>query len=171
MMKEEVVLVDENDNIIGKEEKIRAHMAGKLHRAFSIFIFNSQGEMLLQKRARDTYHSGGLWTNACCGHPRPKETLEEAIHRRLKEEMGFDCELKKAFHFKYEVHFEHGLTEREIDHIFIGNFDGKPKPDPEEVESWKFANIEELKRDIKNPDKYTYWFTKFFEKMLRYLNT
>ena len=169
-MNEKIVLVDENDREIGTEEKLKAHKDGKLHRAFSIFIFNSKGEMLLQKRAKNKYHSGGLWTNACCSHPRPDERLGDAIHRRLKEEMGFDCELKKMFHFIYKVKFDNNLTEHEFDHVFVGIYDGKVKPNPEEVEDFKWININDLIKDIRTNDKrYTYWFNIALPKVLKFM--
>jgi isopentenyl-diphosphate delta-isomerase len=169
-MEEKVVLVDENDNEVGTERKTRAHQQGRLHRAFSIFVFNSKGELLIQKRAKTKYHSGGLWANTCCSHPRPGEPIEKAAHRRLKEEMGFECELKKAFSFTYRAEFENGLIEHEYDHVFIGKFDGEPQPDPEEVEDWKWVDTEELKKDIKeNPDSYTYWFKTSIDSLIAYL--
>ena len=133
MKKEMVAIVDENDNEIGEEEKIKALREGKLHRAFSIFVFNSKGQMLIQKRAKEKYHSGGLWTNTCCSHPRPGEPIEKAAHRRLKEEMGFDCEIKEIFSFTYRVKFDNNLFENEYDHAFLGKFDGKPMPNSKEV--------------------------------------
>ena len=165
-MSEFILTVDENDKVIGKEEKIKTHQLGKLHRAFSIFVFNSKGELLLQRRAKTKYHSGGLWTNTCCSHQRFDETLEKAIHRRLKEEMGFDCELKEIFSFIYKVKFDNGLFEHEYDHVFIGKFDGKPNPNPEEVDEWKWVDLEELKGDIReNPDNYTYWLKVSIDKI------
>lgn len=166
-MFEKVVLVDNEDNVVGKEEKVTAHKKGFLHRAFSIFVFNSKGEILLQKRARNKYHSGGLWSNACCGHPRPREKLETAAKRRLKEEMGFNCDLKEIFDFKYKIGFANGLTENEVDHVFIGIYDDNPMPNSEEVEDWKFMNIKELEDDMmEKPDKYTYWFSLSVKKVL-----
>jgi len=157
-MPEYILIVDEKDNVIGKGEKIRIHREGKLHRAFSIFVFNSKGELLLQKRAESKYHSSGLWTNTCCSHQRDGETLEEAVHRRLKEEMGFDCELREVFTFTYRVKFDDGLFENEYDHVFFGKFDGRPDPNPKEVDDWKWVSLEELRKDVqKNPDDYTYW--------------
>jgi isopentenyl-diphosphate delta-isomerase len=157
---EQVVLVDKNDNEIGIEEKIRAHEnGGKLHRAFSIFIFNSKGEMLLQLRSVKKYHFGGLLTNTCCSHPRPGESLEHAIHRKLKQEFGFDTELKEKFSFTYQADFDNGLSEHEFDHVFIGTFDGEPKPNPEEIDDFKWIDMEELKKDVnENPEKYAPWF-------------
>ena len=158
-MSEMVILVDEQDNQIGTEEKIRAHEMAQLHRAFSIFIFNTSGEMLLQQRARSKYHSGGLWTNACCSHPRPGEDIEQAAHRRLEEEMGFDCVLKKVFHFIYKVELDHGLTEHEFDHVFVGKYIGPINPNPQEVENFKWISIDDLKSDIAHrPEHYTVWF-------------
>jgi len=166
-MTEKVILVDKNDKEIGIGEKLRTHKEGKLHRAFSIFVFNSNGELLLQRRAKSKYHSGGLWTNTCCSHPRVGEALREAVHRRLKEEMGFDCELKEAFTFAYKVKFDNGLFENEYDHVFIGKFDGKPKPNPEEIDEWKWIDLEELKNDIKgNPSNYTYWLRASIDKII-----
>ncbi len=125
---EEVILVDENDNELGKEEKLKAHKEGKLHRCFSILIFNSKEELLIQKRAKNKYHSGGLWANTCCSHPKPGEDTEIAAHRRLKEEFGFDCELKQLFNFTYKKTFDNGLTENEFDHVFIGITNSEPIP-------------------------------------------
>ncbi|MEM7822802.1 MAG: isopentenyl-diphosphate Delta-isomerase [Candidatus Aenigmatarchaeota archaeon] len=169
MMVEYVVLVDKKDNVIGKEEKIKAHREGKLHRAFSIFVFSSDGKLLLQRRALSKYHSPGLWSNTCCSHPKPDEKLEEAIHRRLIQEMGFDCPLKPAFSFIYKIRFDNGLWEHELDHVFIGKFDGQPKPNKEEVEEWKWVDVDELKQDMKkHPEKYTYWFRVCLDKILKY---
>jgi len=155
---EQVVLVDENDREIGLAEKLAAHLEAKMHRAFSIFVFNSQGELMLQKRAKQKYHSGGLWTNTCCSHPRPNEPLAQAAHRRLREEMGFSCPLREKFNFKYQVEFNNGLTENEYDHVFTGNYDGEPKINPAEADSWKWMNLADLKQDIKNnPDIYSHW--------------
>ena len=164
---ERVILVDENDKEIGSEEKMEAHRTGKLHRAFSIFTFNSKGEMLLQQRAKNKYHSGGLWANTCCSHPRLGETLEEAIHRRLKEEMGFDCELKEIFSFIYKDTVG-TLTEHELDHVFIGMYDGEVHPNPGEVDDYKWVTIESLKEHVKtHPEAYTEWFKIALEKTLK----
>jgi isopentenyl-diphosphate Delta-isomerase len=158
-MNEKVILVDENDAEIGTEEKLKVHQDGKLHRAFSIFVFNSKGELLLQKRAGSKYHSGGLWSNTCCGHPRPGEGVKEAAHRRLREEMGFDCLLKPVFSFCYNASLDKGLTENEYDHVFSGVCRESPRPDSKEVADWKWAGLKEIKKDIlKNPNLYTYWF-------------
>ena len=164
---EKVILVDKNDKEIGIGEKMKIHREGKLHRAFSIFVFNSRGELLLQKRAKSKYHSGGLWTNTCCSHPRSGESTERAAHRRLKEEMGFDCELKEIFSFTYKAKLDNDLFENEFDHVFIGNFDDNPLPNPKEVDEWKWVNLEELKRDIKeNPTNYSYWLKISIDKTI-----
>ena len=169
-MKETLILVDNNDNEIGTEEKMKAHEDAKLHRAFSVFIFNLKGEMLLQQRAVSKYHSGGLWTNSCCSHPRPGEEVTAAAHRRLMEEMGFDCEIEKKFHFIYKAEFDHGLTEHELDHVFMGKYNGEIIPNPEEVENYKWIKTDELINDIElNPDKYTVWFKIALKEVLNYL--
>lgn len=159
MAKQLVVLVDKNNRKIGVEEKIKAHKEGKLHRAFSIFIFNSNGELLIQQRAKTKYHSAGLWSNTVCSHPKPNETYLQAAHRRLKEEMGFDCKLKKLFCFTYKAKLTEGLIENEYDCVFIGKFDGKPKPNYKEIMDYKWISIKELKKDIiSHPNKYSVWF-------------
>ncbi len=166
MIKNEVILVDEKDNQIGTGEKLKIHQEGKLHRAFSIFIFNSKGELLLQKRARLKYHSGGLWTNTCCSHPRPGESLEEATHRRLKEEMEIDCDLKEILNFIYKVKLG-DLIEHEFNHVFFGKFNGNPRPDQREAEDWKWVKPGELKQDVKkNSENYAYWFKLVLDKVL-----
>jgi isopentenyl-diphosphate delta-isomerase len=163
---EEVVLVDKFDNQVGTMEKMMAHEKGLLHRAFSVFIFNSDNELLIHQRAKIKYHSGGLWTNTCCSHPRPNETVEEAAHRRLEEEMGFDCDVFKAFDFTYFAALDKGLTEHEFDHVFFGKFDGKPKPNPLEVESYKYMTIKAIKEDlVTNPQNYTEWFKIILERV------
>ena len=156
---EEVILVDESDNAIGTMEKMEAHRQGKLHRAFSVLLFNSQGELLLQKRAKSKYHSAGLWTNTCCSHPAPGEKIEDAATRRLKEEMGIEMKPSFSYKFVYKAELDKGLTEHELDHVFTGTFNGKPSVNKAEVEDWKFVNMEWLKEDMKkNPDSYTTWF-------------
>ena len=158
MTKQKVVLVDTNNRRIGVEEKIKAHKEGKLHRAFSIFIFNSKGELLIQQRAETKYHSGGVWSNTVCSHPKPNETYFEATHRRLKEEMGFDCKLKKSFSFVYNAGFQNGLIENEYDCVFIGKYDSEPKPNQKEIMDHKWISIEKLKQDIaSHPNKYSVW--------------
>lgn len=163
---ERVILVDRKDKQIGTEEKMKAHLEAKLHRAFSIYIFNSKGELLIQQRALGKYHCPGIWANTCCSHPRPGENMEEATHRRLIEEMGFDAELKETMKFIYTIKFDNGLTENEFLHVLTGKADVLPKINPEEVNGWKWIHIPELKKDIKeNPEKYAYWFKMTIEKM------
>ena len=169
METEKVVLVDKNNKKIGVEEKIKAHKEGKLHRAFSIFIFNSKGELLIQQRAKTKYHSGRLWSNTVCSHPKPNETYSQATHRRLKEEMGFDRKLKKLFCFIYNTGFQNGLIENEYDCVFIGKFDGKPKPNSREVMDYKWISIKELKQNIKkNPNKYSVWLKIALKEIRKY---
>jgi isopentenyl-diphosphate Delta-isomerase len=158
-MMEMVILVDENDNPVGTMEKMEAHRKGKLHRAFSILVYNSKGEMLLQKRAQEKYHSGGLWTNACCSHPLPGEKMEDATRRRLREEMGIDLNPKFSYSFIYKTPLAKDLIEHEFDHVYAATFDGEPSINRHEVEDWKFVTMSWLKNDIaRNPDSYTYWF-------------
>lgn len=162
---EYVILVDENDQEIGKMEKIEAHEKALLHRAFSVFVFNEKKELLLQQRALTKYHSAGLWTNTCCSHPRVGETIEQAAHRRLMEEMGFDCELSTKTSFIYKAAFENGLTEHEFDHILVGNYNGSININNQEVASYKWVSIAWLQNDmIQNPQDYTAWFTIISEK-------
>jgi len=163
---EQIILVDESNKEIGFGEKIKIHQEGKLHRAFSIFIFNSKNELLLQRRASRKYHSGGLWTNTCCSHPRVGEKTGEAAHRRLKQEMGFDCFLKKIFSFIYRVKFENGLVENEYDHVFFGRYDGKVIPNKKEAEDYKWVSLGKLKKNMqKNPREYSYWFKIAISKL------
>lgn len=166
MTEQTLILVDKKDRIIGTAEKMRVHQEGLLHRAFSIIILNSQGEMLLQLRAKKKYHSGGLWANACCSHPRLGEVLIKAARERLIEEMGFDCELKEIFVFHYRTAFANGLVENELDHVLLGISDDSPKPNPEEADNWQWLEIGEIKKDIaKNPGKYTSWFKLIMKKI------
>lgn len=156
---EQVILVDENDAEIGLMEKIEAHEKGLLHRAFSVLIFNSKGEVLLQKRADGKYHSAGLWTNTCCSHPQPNESLIAASKRRLKEEMGIETEPFFAFKFLYKVELDNGLIEHELDHVFFGIFDGEPELNHTEASDWKYMSIEDLREAMTNqPDAFTHWF-------------
>ena len=156
---EQVILVDHKDNQIGLEEKLKAHQnGGKLHRAISIFVFNAKGETMLQQRAATKYHGGELWSNTVCSHPRLGETPIQAAHRRLREEMGFDCEMEEVYAFEYEAAMDKGLTEHEFDHVIFGEYEKDPKPNPEEVQDWKWISIDELKSDIKkNPKSYSPW--------------
>ncbi|MBL6447992.1 isopentenyl-diphosphate Delta-isomerase [Fulvivirga sp. 29W222] len=156
---EEVVLVDSQDREIGRMEKLEAHKKGLLHRAFSILIFNSRGELLIHKRDVNKYHSGGLWTNTCCSHPRPSEPLHEAAKRRLMEEMGIDLQPEYLYKFIYKTPLDNQLIEHELDHIFTGIFDGKPVINRDEVEDWKYIDLKSLKADMEiNADNYTHWF-------------
>jgi len=165
---EKVILVDKNDSITGTMEKMEAHEKGVLHRAFSVFIFNENGELMLQQRALSKYHSPGLWTNTCCSHPREGENTEAAAHRRLVEEMGFDCEIKEVFSFLYNSDVGQGLTEHEYDHVFIGYFDRPPELNPEEVHDYKFMKMEDIKSDMENhPEKYTVWFRIAFDEVMK----
>lgn len=168
-MMEQVILVDENDRQIGLMEKQAAHVNPHLHRAFSIFIFNSKGELLMQQRALSKYHSPGLWTNTCCSHPRDGETLTEATSRRLMEEMGMTCEMHEVYTFIYMAPVGQGLTEHEFDHVWIGRSDETPQINREEVESWKYVSLSDLKVDIQlHPELYTEWFKITFEEMSRH---
>ena len=156
---EYVILVDKDDNDLGQMEKMQAHIEAKLHRAFSVFIFNSNKEMMLQKRASHKYHSGGLWTNACCSHPRPGESSVKAAHRRLVEEMGFDCDITEKFTFLYKRALDNDLTEHELDHVFTGHYEGEVKLNEDEVEDWQFISLDDLKNSLQNdPQLYTEWF-------------
>jgi isopentenyl-diphosphate Delta-isomerase len=159
MQREEVILVDEADRPLGTMEKMEAHQKALLHRAFSVFIFNSKGEMLLQQRAPQKYHSAGLWTNACCSHPRPGEDTRDAAVRRLREELGFTTDLEKIFDFTYKSELENGLTEFEFDHVFVGAYDEDVYPNEREVSNYCFQNLDEIRLGLQNrPDSYTSWF-------------
>lgn len=159
MNKELVILVDENDNEIGYLEKMDAHRQGMLHRAFSALIFNSKGELLLQKRADSKYHSAGLWTNTCCSHPRPNEKMVDAVSRRLKEEMGIDLIPNFAYKFLYRTELENNLIEHELDYVFLGICDTEPVINHAEVSDWRFTSLAEIRKDaLKNPRAYTFWF-------------
>lgn len=161
----EVVLVDALDNPIGTMEKLEAHRKGLLHRAFSVFVFNSKEELLIQQRAFGKYHSEGLWTNTCCSHPGPGETVVDAAHRRLQEEMGFDCPMEKTFYFIYEATLDNDLTEHELDHIVIGFSNEIPVLNKEEAIDYKWMNLEEIKADIAlYPENYTAWFKIIFNE-------
>lgn len=166
-MTEYVVLVNENDEQLGLMEKQQAHVSGLLHRAFSVFIFNSKGETLLQKRAEDKYHSPGLWTNTCCSHPREGETYQDGAKRRLKEEMGFECELQEKFHFIYKARLENNLFEHELDYVFTGFYEGEIGINSEEVSDYKWIAVEDLVEDIyAHPENYTVWFKIIFKEYL-----
>ena len=166
-----VILVDESDNQIGLMPKMEAHEKAVLHRAFSVFVFNSKNELMLQQRALEKYHSPGLWTNTCCSHQREGETNIEAGQRRLMEEMGFVTDLKETTSFIYKAPFDNGLTEHEYDHVLVGSFESEPKINPEEVASWKWMALEDVKEDIKeNPNHYTAWFKIIFDKFYERIN-
>jgi isopentenyl-diphosphate delta-isomerase len=165
---EEIILVDEHDREVGFAEKLDAHRdGGRLHRAFSIVLFNARGEMLLQLRAAAKYHFGGLWTNACCGHPRRGEELEPAARRRLREELGIDAELREVFSFTYTATDPRsGLTENEFDHVLVGRFDGEVAPDPDEMDDVRWIDCAELERDLDaRPEAYTPWFRRVVERL------
>ncbi len=163
---DDVVLVDAYDAPTGEAPKLEAHRRGLLHRAFSVFLYDSAGRMLLQQRAHAKYHSGGLWTNTCCSHPRPGEQTAAAAARRLREEMGVSCPLEPAFEFVYRAAFANGLVEHEYDHVFVGRFEGSPRPDPAEVADWRWAGIEELRAEqARTPERFSAWFRIAFEKL------
>lgn len=164
-MEENVILVDKNDTQIGLMSKLDAHKKGILHRAFSVFVLNNNNEIMLQKRAYNKYHSGGLWTNTCCSHQRVGENSIEAGKRRLLEEMGFETELKIITSFIYKVEFENGLTEHEFDYLLIGKYLKSPVINKQEVADWKWMKVELIADDIKlNPNNYTSWFKIIFDK-------
>ena len=165
MDKEYVILVDEADNQVGVMEKIEAHEKALLHRAFSVFVLNKKGELMLQQRALTKYHSPGLWTNTCCSHQRAQESSLAAGKRRMQEEMGLSCDLNELFSFIYKAPFDNGLTEHELDHVLLGYYDAAPVINPEEVAAWKWMKIADVKTDIAlNPDNYTAWFKIIFER-------
>ena len=165
-MIEKVILVDKNDQEIGLMEKIEVHEKALLHRAFSVFLFNSNGKLLLQQRAADKYHSPKLWTNTCCSHQRVGESSLEAGHRRLMEEMGMDCQLQETFTFIYKAPFDNGLTEHELDHVLVGITDDIPKINTEEVMDYKYIEMNLLEQEIEEmPDKFTSWFKICFPKV------
>jgi isopentenyl-diphosphate Delta-isomerase len=165
---EQLILVDTEDVEVGVAGKRHAHAAGLLHRAFSVFVFNAQGHMLLQRRSPSKYHSGGLWSNTCCSHPRPGESTEAAAQRRLHEEMGFGCPLSSAFSFVYHADVGGGLIEHEYDHVFIGRSDAEPSPDPAEVDDWRWATAADIDRELsEEPARFTYWFRVAFDELRR----
>lgn len=158
-MEEKVILVNTQDQPMGLMEKMEAHEKGLLHRAFSVFVVNDKGEVLLQQRADSKYHSGGLWTNTCCSHPRDGEDLISAGKRRLREEMGFEVDLKYAFAFIYRAELDKGMTEHEFDHVMTGVYNDAPYPNPDEVGGWKYMKWDDLIADMaNNPENYTAWF-------------
>lgn len=163
---DEVILVNEHDEQVGTMEKMEAHEKAVLHRAFSVFIFNDKDEMLLQQRALSKYHSGGLWTNACCSHPKPGEETIAAAKRRLNEELGFNTDIQKVFDFVYKTVFENGLTEYEFDHVYVGSFNEAIDPNPVEVMDISYMTMDEIKQSLLDqPEKYTAWFHIAFPKV------
>ncbi len=171
-MLQEVILVNEQDEPVGAMEKMEAHRKALLHRAFSVFIFNPKGEMLLQQRTLDKYHSPGLWTNACCSHPRPGEDTADAAKRRLQEELGFTTGLEKLFEFTYRTEFDNGLTEFEFDHVYAGTYDREIVPDPGEVAAWCYKSPEDIRKELESdPAVYTSWFHIAFPRVLQALGT
>lgn len=168
-MSTHVVLVNETDTAHGTAEKLRAHEEGWLHRALSVFVFDREGRLLLQRRAADKYHSGGLWSNTCCSHPYPDEAPRAAARRRLQEEMGFVCPLSPAFHFTYRASVGASLTEHEYDHIFVGTAQDAPvHPNPDEVSDWAWMTPTALREDVAaHPDRYTVWFRRLLDQALR----
>lgn len=166
MTAQQVILVNELDEAIGSMEKMEAHRKALLHRAFSVFIFNREGEMLLQQRADEKYHSPGLWTNACCSHPAPGEDIMSAATRRLKEELGFQVQLQPAFNFTYKASFTNGLTEHEYDHVFAGHYNGEIFPDKNEVKAIRFMSMDAIALEMsRSPEIFTSWFLIAFPKL------
>jgi isopentenyl-diphosphate delta-isomerase len=166
----EIILVNNADEQVGTAEKMEAHYKALLHRAFSVFIFNAKGEMLLQQRALSKYHSAGLWTNACCSHPRPGEETINGAKRRLNEELGFTVDVKKVFDFIYRAKFDNGLTENEFDHVFIGQYNGLINPNPNEVMNYCYKPMKKIKEELQtNPQIYTAWFIIAFPKIEQYI--
>jgi isopentenyl-diphosphate Delta-isomerase len=166
--REVVVLVDRDDVELGTAPKLEAHRSGELHRAFSVFVLNGRGELLLQRRARGKYHSGGLWSNSCCGHPRPGEDTTDAAHRRLLEEFGIACELTRLFSFAYRAELGNGLVEHELDHVLVGFTGAAPEPNPAEIEEWRWMGLEEVRIWMDDePDAFTPWFRPAYTRLLR----
>lgn len=166
MTEELVQLLDGNNKTIGVMEKMQAHREGALHRAVSVFVFNSKGEMLLQQRAAGKYHSPGLWSNTCCTHPRPGEEPLKAAERRLQEEMGIECSLEYKFDFLYKAELGNGLTEHEYDHVYYGYTNEKPVPDNNEVAAWSYLSMDELDNRLQEqPTKFTVWFHLLFGQL------
>ena len=170
MSEDNVILVDKNDNQVGLMPKLEAHQKGVLHRAFSVFIFNNKYELLLQKRSFSKYHSGGLWTNTCCSHPREDEDILDAANRRLIEEMGIETSLRKVYEFTYKAELDNDLIEHEFDHVFYGVYNEDPSINTDEAEGFKWIDMDSLNEDIKtNGDIYTVWFKIAFEYFYNYL--
>lgn len=167
----QVLLVDEQDRFLGVMDKIEAHEKALLHRAFSVFILNDKGEIMMQQRALHKYHSPGLWTNTCCSHQQEGETNVQAAERRLKEEMGFSTRLEEVFSFIYKAPFDNGLTEHEFDHVLIGYYNQTPKINLNEVADWKWMSIQEILKELEaQPHRYTEWFKIIFDRFYHHLN-
>ncbi|WKZ65126.1 MAG: isopentenyl-diphosphate Delta-isomerase [Flavobacteriales bacterium] len=166
MDEELVLLVNERDEPVGTMGKLRAHQEGALHRAFSVFLFDDQGRLLLQRRAAGKYHSPGLWTNTCCSHPRPEESVADAARRRLMEEMGIDTPVEHRFSFHYRADFDNGLIEHELDHVLFGRWSGDVRPNPEEVDDWTYIHLNELDAELtRHPERYTAWLRICWEQV------
>ena len=172
MKEEKVILVDREDNPVGTLPKMEAHEKGVLHRAFSVFILNQKGELMLQQRALHKYHSPGLWTNTCCSHQRDGEENLQAGTRRLEEEMGFSVPLEELFSFIYKAPFDNGLTEHELDHVMLGYYEGIPEINSDEVNAWKWMSLNEIASDLTvNPESYTVWFKIIFERFFNHIKS
>jgi len=162
-----IVLVDECDRVVGTRERLAAHIDGVLHRAVSVYVFSSRGRLLLTRRAAGKYHSGGLWTNTCCTHPWPGEPVQDAARRCLRKEVGIECEVVPAFHFIYRAQLANGLTEHELDHVFVATYDDQPNLDPNESDAYEWVDPRELGRDIATcPEKYTAWLPLSLDRAL-----
>lgn len=171
-MEEQLILVDEKDNEIGYLDKLSVHKEGLLHRAFSVFIFNSKDELLLQQRADVKYHSAGLWTNTCCSHPVFGEDISQTINRRMQEEMGLECNVDFKFRFIYQTPFDNGLIEHELDYVYFGRCDDIPMANPKEVKDWKYMNLEKLEEEILNhPHKYSSWLKICLDEIMKHFET
>lgn len=161
-----VILVDEDDLEIGTCEKLEAHQKALLHRAFSVFLFNKNGELLIHQRADEKYHTGGLWSNTCCSHPAPDEPIEVGIQRKLFQEMGINAPVSKMFKFTYKAEFDNGLTENELDYVYFGEYNDAPNPNPEEVQAWKYSSLEEIKKEVAEDEtRFTPWFKKLLDRV------
>lgn len=170
-MEELLILVDENDKELGEMEKLSMHQQGLLHRAFSIFVFNSKGEFLIQQRADEKYHSAGLWSNTCCSHPRKGESTVYGCNRRLEEEMGLKCDLEFKFSFTYKIQLEDGLTEHEFDHVYFGISDESPILNVNEVKAWKYISLNNLKQQIEMfPQLYSAWLKICLPKVIEHFD-
>jgi len=165
-MTEDIILVDKEDQQIGTGEKMEVHRKGMLHRAFSVFVWNKEGHLMVQQRAKTKYHTPGLWSNTCCSHPKPGETVEQAAKRRLEEEMGFSCDLNEEMSIIYHTQFDNDLIEHEYDHVLFGHYDGTPVINPEEVHSWKWMSINDIHREVRlHPELYTVWFRIIIDRL------